>query len=114
MTTDHDARVSATVDGAALDGRRGRQLLRNPRWNKSTAFTTHEREPLGLVGLLPEGVEDEARQVQRVVRQLGQAPSALAKSVSLNHLHDRNETLFYRVLMSDPEVYLPIVYLDAH
>jgi malate dehydrogenase (oxaloacetate-decarboxylating)(NADP+) len=110
MTTDHHAHVSATVDGPALDGRRGRQLLRNPRWNKSTAFTAHERESLGLVGLLPEGVEDEARQVQRVVRQLGQAPSALAKYVSLNHLHDRNETLFYRVLMSDPEVYLPIVY----
>jgi malate dehydrogenase (oxaloacetate-decarboxylating)(NADP+) len=101
MTTDHHAHVSATVDGPALDGRRGRQLLRNPRWNKSTAFTAHERESLGLVGLLPEGVEDEARQVQRVVRQLGQAPSALAKYVSLNHLHDRNET---------PEVYLPIVY----
>ncbi len=91
-------------------GRRGRQLLRDPRWNKSTAFTAEEREALGLVGLLPEGVESEDRQVQRIVHQLGQAPTALGKYVLLSALHDRNETLFYRVLMSDPAQYMPIVY----
>ena len=91
-------------------GRRGRQLLRDPRWNKSTAYTEEEREALGLVGLVPEGCEDEDLQVTRVVRQLAIAPTALGKYILLSALQDRNETLFYRVLMSDPAQYMPIVY----
>jgi malate dehydrogenase (oxaloacetate-decarboxylating)(NADP+) len=91
-------------------GRRGRQLLRDPRWNKSTAYTEEEREALGLVGLVPEGREDEDVQVTRVVRQLAIAPTALGKYILLSALQDRNETLFYRVLMSDPAQYMPIVY----
>jgi malate dehydrogenase (oxaloacetate-decarboxylating)(NADP+) len=91
-------------------GRRGRQLLRDPRWNKSTAYTEEEREALGLVGLVPEGREDEDLQVTRVVRQLAIAPTALGKYILLSALQDRNETLFYRVLMSDPAQYMPIVY----
>ena len=36
---------------------RGLALLRDPHLNKSTAFTEAEREALGLVGLLPEGID---------------------------------------------------------
>jgi malate dehydrogenase (oxaloacetate-decarboxylating)(NADP+) len=101
----------ATSPGVVpFGGRRGRQLLRDPRWNKSTAYTEEEREALGLVGLLPEGREDEELQVQRIVRQLAIAPTALGKYILLSALQDRNETLFYRVLMSDPAQYMPIVY----
>jgi malate dehydrogenase (oxaloacetate-decarboxylating)(NADP+) len=98
------------MDNAAFGGRRGRQLLRDPRWNKSTAFTAAEREALGLVGLLPEGIESLDRQVERVVHQLGQAPTAIGQYVLMTALQDRDETLFYRVLMSDPARYMPIVY----
>ncbi len=94
----------------AFDGPRGRQLLRDPRWNKSTAFTAEEREELGLVGLLPEGIETVDRQVERVVHQLAQAPTDIGKYVLFTALQDRDETLFYRVLMSDPAQYMPIVY----
>lgn len=38
---------------------RGIALLRDPRLNKSTAFTESEREALGLVGLVPEGIDNE-------------------------------------------------------
>ncbi|MET0458154.1 MAG: oxaloacetate-decarboxylating malate dehydrogenase, partial [Ilumatobacteraceae bacterium] len=85
-------------------------MLRDPRWNKSTAYSEEEREALGLVGLLPEGIESEDQQVRRVVHQLEVATTALAKYVVLTNLHDRNSTLFYRVLMSDPAQYMPIVY----
>jgi malate dehydrogenase (oxaloacetate-decarboxylating)(NADP+) len=99
-----------TTPPEPFGGRRGRQLLRDPRWNKSTAYTEEEREALGLVGLVPEGCEDEDRQLTRVVRQLAIAPTALGKYILLSALQDRNETLFYRVLMSDPAQYMPIVY----
>src|SRR5215217_202717 len=99
-----------TTPPEPFGGRRGRQLLRDPRWNKSTAYTEEEREALGLVGLVPEGREDEDLQVTRVVRQLAIAPTALGKYILLSALQDRNETLFYRVLMSDPAQYMPIVY----
>jgi hypothetical protein len=37
---------------------RGMEVLDNPKLNKGTAFTDEEREQLGLVGLLPDSVED--------------------------------------------------------
>ncbi|MET0911654.1 MAG: NAD-dependent malic enzyme [Ilumatobacteraceae bacterium] len=98
------------VDLPTFGDRRGRELLRDPRWNKSTAFTADERDAFGLVGLLPEGIETADQQVARVVRQLDDAKDALGKYVIFANLLDRDETLFYRVLMSDPVRYMPVVY----
>jgi len=89
---------------------RGLALLRDPQLNKSTAFTESEREALGLLGLLPEGIDSEQTQIQRVQLQLSQKPNALEKYIYLSQLQDADETLFFRVLMSDPEQFLPIVY----
>ena len=88
----------------------GIALLHDPRWNKGTAFSEEEREREKLVGLLPEAVEDVERQQTRVLQQLGHKPSDIERYVYLVALLDRNETLFYRVLMSDPARFLPIVY----
>ena len=49
---------------------RGMALLRDPILNKSTAFPEGEREALGLVGLLPEGIDSEETQIRRVQVQL--------------------------------------------
>ena len=89
---------------------RGMALLHDPRLNKSTAFTESERETLGLAGLLPEGIDSEETQIQRVHLQLSQKPNALEKYIYLSQLQDTDETLFYRVLMSDPAQFLPLVY----
>ena len=43
---------------------RGIALLRDPILNKSTAFPESEREALGLLGLLPEGIDSEETQIQ--------------------------------------------------
>jgi malate dehydrogenase (oxaloacetate-decarboxylating)(NADP+) len=88
----------------------GIALLRDPRSNKGTAFSEEQREREKLVGLLPEGVEDIARQHERVLQHLGHKTTDLDRYIYLIALLDRNETLFYRVLMSDPARFLPIVY----
>jgi malate dehydrogenase (oxaloacetate-decarboxylating)(NADP+) len=84
--------------------------LHDPRRNKGTAFSEDEREREKLVGLLPEAVEDIERQRTRVLQQLGQSTTDIDRYLYLVGLVDRNETLFYRVLMADPARFLPIVY----
>jgi malate dehydrogenase (oxaloacetate-decarboxylating)(NADP+) len=95
-------RVPAALRGAAL--------LRNPHANKFTAFTAVEREELGLTGLLPEQVETEDAQIDRVLRQIDLKTSDLERYIFLTSLLETNETLFYRVLMSDPARFIPLVY----
>ncbi len=90
--------------------KRGIDLLRDPHLNKATAFTEAEREALGLTGLLPAGVDTEENQVQRALQQLGQKPTDLERYIYLIQLLEANETLFYRVLMSEPARFLPLVY----
>ena len=88
----------------------GIDVLNNPTLNKGTAFSQKEREDLGLVGLLPVGVETMDQQVERVLGHLAQKPTDLERYIYLVGLADRNETLFYKVVTSDPERFLPIVY----
>src|SRR5690348_1258271 len=89
---------------------RGVALLCDAHFNKFTAFTEAERDSLGLVGLVPEGIDSEENQVERALMQLDQKPSPLEKYVYLSQLQDTDETLFYRLLMSDPARFLPLVY----
>jgi malate dehydrogenase (oxaloacetate-decarboxylating)(NADP+) len=93
-----------------LRGKHGIDLLHDSQINKSTAFTEEEREDLGLTGLLPAGVETEETQVKRVMQQLGAKTSDLERYIYLNSLLDNDETLFYKVVMSDPTRFLPILY----
>jgi malate dehydrogenase (oxaloacetate-decarboxylating)(NADP+) len=86
----------------AVNGKRGIDALRDPATNKSTAFTEAEREGLGLTGLLPSGIDSQEAQVQRVLQHLGAKPTDLERYIYLIGLLDTDETLFYRVLMSDP------------
>src|SRR5215468_329903 len=89
---------------------RGPALLDTPTLNKGTAFTSEERTEYGLEGLLPHTVETLDRQVERVMRHLDAKPNDLERYIYLIGLEDRNETLFYRTVMSDPARFVPIVY----
>src|ERR1700741_3853582 len=82
--------------------RGGIDVLHNPEINKSTAFTEAEREALGLTGLLPSDIDTEEIQVRRVMQQLGDKPTDLERYIYLIGLLDTNETLFYKVVMSNP------------
>ena len=91
-------------------GPRGIELLHDPLLNKNTAFTEAERREHGIEGLLPPTVETIERQLERVIGQLDKKPNDLERYVYLIELCDRNETLFYKTLMSDPARFVPIVY----
>ncbi|MFM7810059.1 MAG: NAD-dependent malic enzyme, partial [Planctomycetota bacterium] len=88
----------------------GRDILNNARLNKGTAFNEQERESLGLIGLLPDGVTTPEHQLMRVKRQLQRCTTDLDKYVYLNELAEINERLFYRLLRQEPADLMPIVY----
>ena len=92
------------------DTLRGVGLLDDPIRNKGTAFTSEERRQYGLEGLLPHAVENLDRQVERVMEHLDAKPNDLERYIYLIGLSDRNETLFYRAVMSDPARFIPILY----
>ena len=98
------------VDHGFEHAAKGWDVIEDPRTNKDTAFTLQERERFGLQGLLPHAVETLDRQAERALGHLDQKSSALEQYIYLSSLLDRNETLFYRVVMSDPARFLPIVY----
>ncbi len=89
---------------------RGRQILNDPRLNRGTAFSYAERHELGITGLVPPAHVTLDEQVARVYAQYQRQPDDLAKNVLLTEVHDRNEVLFYRLLLTHLPEMLPIVY----
>uniref|UniRef100_A0A7N4PJ07 Malic enzyme 3 n=1 Tax=Sarcophilus harrisii TaxID=9305 RepID=A0A7N4PJ07_SARHA len=90
--------------------KRGYDVTRNPHLNKGMAFTLEERLQLGIHGLIPPCFLSQDVQLLRVMRYYEKQPSDLDKYIILMTLQDRNEKLFYRVLTSDVEKFMPIVY----
>ena len=89
---------------------RGMALLADPVLNKDAAFTDAERDALGLRGLLPPRVIDIDAQVSLELEHVRRKEDDLERYIGLAALHDRNETLFHRVLLDHLEELLPIVY----
>ena len=88
----------------------GFDLLLHPRLNKGTAFTESERDALGLHGLLPPYVQTIDQQARRVMETFRSKSSDLERYIQIVGLQDRNETLFYRVVMDNLEELMPIIY----
>jgi len=89
---------------------RGVKLLHDPVRNKGTAFTEAERDALGLHGLLPPRVHTQVEQVMRVLENLRSKSTDLERYLDLIALQDRNETLFYRVVMDNLQEMMPLIY----
>ena len=89
---------------------KGVDWLHNPVFNKGTAFTEAERDELGLRGLLPPHVQSMDEQVRRVMANFRSKSSDLERYIQIVGLQDRNETLFYRVVMDHLEELMPIIY----
>lgn len=88
----------------------GAEVLHNPSLNKGTAFTRREREHLKLRGLLPPRVFTQDGQVARVLENLHRKESNIEKYIYLMALQDRNESLFFRVVIDHLEEMMPIIY----
>jgi malate dehydrogenase (oxaloacetate-decarboxylating)(NADP+) len=89
---------------------RGVKILHDPIRNKGTAFTEADREALHLTGLLPPRVHSPAEQELRVLGNIRSKPTDLARYLYLISLQDRNEILFYRVVMNNIEEMMPLIY----
>jgi malate dehydrogenase (oxaloacetate-decarboxylating)(NADP+) len=89
---------------------RGVKILHDPIRNKGTAFTEADRKALHLTGLLPPRVHTIAEQELRVLGNVRDKPNDLSRYLYLVSLQDRNETLFYRVVMNHIEEMMPLIY----
>src|SRR5580692_9712839 len=86
------------------------EILADPLRNRGAAFTEAQRRALGLTGRLPAAVLTLDQQALRSYKQLQAQSGDLAKNVYLEQLHDRNEVLYYKVLLDHLAELLPIVY----
>jgi malic enzyme len=89
---------------------RGLAVLSSPMLNKDAAFTEAERDALGLRGLLPPRVATLDEQVALELEHLHCKADDLEKYIGLAALQDRNERLFYRLLIDHLEELAPIIY----
>ncbi|HEX7035667.1 MAG TPA: NAD-dependent malic enzyme [Pseudomonadales bacterium] len=89
---------------------RGHAVLRDPLLNKGSAFTPEERSLLGLNGLLPPACQTQDQQAVRVYRRLSVLSDPLDRYRALAALQDRNEHLYYRLLMDHLAELMPVIY----
>ena len=95
---------------ATQDFPRGVKLLHDPVRNQGTAFTQAERRALGLRGLLPPRIHTQEQQVMRVLENIRSKTTDLERYIYLIALQDRNETLFYRVVVDHLKEMMPLIY----
>uniref|UniRef100_A0A1D1YHY4 Malic enzyme n=1 Tax=Anthurium amnicola TaxID=1678845 RepID=A0A1D1YHY4_9ARAE len=85
-------------------------LLRDPHHNKGLAFTEKERDAHYLRGLLPPVCSTQQLQEKKLMHSLRQYQVPLQRYMALMELQERNERLFYKLLVDNVEELLPIVY----
>lgn len=68
-------------------------------FNKGTAFKSGERDRLRIRGLLPSRIMNIHLQKERFLLILRAEQSKIKQNILLEDLHDRNETLYHRVLV---------------
>ncbi|TXG61979.1 hypothetical protein EZV62_013342 [Acer yangbiense] len=88
----------------------GYTLLRDPKHNKGLAFNEQERDSHYLRGLLPPSFLSQELQEKKVMHNLRQYKVPLQRYVAMMDLQERNERLFYKLLIDNVEELLPVVY----
>jgi malate dehydrogenase (oxaloacetate-decarboxylating)(NADP+) len=88
----------------------GYTLLRDPRHNKGLAFSEAERDAHYLRGLLPPALASQELQEKKIMHNLRQYTVPLHRYIAMMDLQERNERLFYKLLIDNVEELLPVVY----
>jgi len=101
---------SATGQKYVAVSAKGRQVLADSLINKGSAFTNQERDELDLHGLLPPIVSTMTQQLDRSYENFAGKPNLLEKFIYLSGLQDRNETLYFRLVLEHIDEMMPIVY----
>lgn len=107
---DFEIREDANGDSFISTTLSGSLLTEVPVLNKGTAFTRDERRSLGLEGLLPPHVTHIEEQLARTYGEFRFKTSENEKHIYLRSLQDRNEVLYYRLLLEHLEEMMPLVY----
>ncbi|KAH7673280.1 malic enzyme, partial [Aphelenchoides avenae] len=90
--------------------KQGRDLLNCARFNKTLSFSPQERHHYRIHGLYPAAVLPLEVQAKREIAQIREQTSDLAKYIWLDNLQERDEKLFYKVVVDHVDELLPIVY----
>lgn len=106
MTSVRTNRVPSRTQTFCVNG----SILRNPRFNKGRCFTIHERQVLGIHGLLPPVVLSEADELKIALVNFKRSATDLDRYTYLMGILDRNECLFYRIVIDNIELMMPIIY----
>ncbi|XP_020170065.1 NADP-dependent malic enzyme, chloroplastic isoform X1 [Aegilops tauschii subsp. strangulata] len=96
--------------GSDVNAQSGHQLLRDPRHNKGLAFSEAERDAHYLRGLLPPAIVSQEHQEKKIMHNLRSYTVPLHRYIAMMDLQERNERLFYKLLIDNVEELLPVVY----
>lgn len=109
----HDRRKRSVLRierAKSMQERRRNFTLQDPTRTKSTAFTREERDEMGLRGLLPHHVSTMESQVGRSLASMRRKAYDIERYIFLCSLQDRNERLFYRLVIDNIEETMPLIY----
>ena len=85
-------------------------LLHNPSTNQGLAFSREQRDQLRVRGMVPYSIRGIEEQAELALTQIRSKATELDKYIALAALQDRNEVLFFRVLVENMAELMPIVY----
>jgi malate dehydrogenase (oxaloacetate-decarboxylating)(NADP+) len=85
-------------------------VLHDPLWNKGMSFSLEERDRLGIRGLIPPTISTIESQIERNMKSIKKLPNDVERNIHLQNLHNRNETLYHRLLVEHMEEVAPLVY----
>ncbi len=102
--------MQATADRIIETALSGTTLLEAPLYNKGTGFSAEERRELGLLGLLPPHIDDMKTQLMRAYDAYQRKDDDLERHIFLRSLQDRNEVLFYSLVVDHLPEMLPMIY----
>ncbi|KAK6124686.1 hypothetical protein DH2020_041569 [Rehmannia glutinosa] len=110
QSTQRNISAPPVVVAAVSSNGSGYPLLRDPHYNKGLAFSEKERDAHFLRGLLPPVALSQELQVKKMMHNMRQYQVPLQRYMAMMDLQERNERLFYKLLIDNVEELLPVVY----